>query len=70
MPTFEITTPDGRVFDITGETQEGALAALKDHLGDNGQEQPVEQPAPETEVDTSMRWCNAVWLRQCWKTHR
>ena len=41
MPTFEITTPDGRVFDITGETQEGALAALKDHLGDNGQEQPA-----------------------------
>lgn len=50
MPTFEITTPDGRVFDITGETQEGALAALKDHLGDNGQE----QSAPKTEVDTSM----------------
>ena len=33
MPTFEITTPDGRTFDITGDTQEGALAALKKHLG-------------------------------------
>ena len=53
MPTFEITAPDGKVYDITGETQEGALAALKEHLGDTGQEQPVEQPAPETEVDTS-----------------
>jgi hypothetical protein len=39
MPTFEITAPDGKVYDITGETQEGALAALKKHLGDTGQEQ-------------------------------
>ena len=41
MPTFEITAPDGKVYDITGETQEGALAALKKHLGDTGQEQPA-----------------------------
>ena len=41
MPTFEITAPDGKVYDITGETQEGALAALKEHLGDTGQEQPA-----------------------------
>jgi hypothetical protein len=41
MPTFEITAPDGKVYDITGETQEGALAALKKHLGDDGQEQPA-----------------------------
>jgi len=39
MPTFEITAPNGKVYDITGETQEGALAALKEHLGDTGQEQ-------------------------------
>jgi hypothetical protein len=49
MPTFEITAPDGKVYDITGETQEGALAALKEHLGDTGQE----QPASESEADTS-----------------
>lgn len=41
MPTFEITAPNGKVYDITGETQEGALAALKKHLGDTGQEQPA-----------------------------
>ena len=49
MPTFEITAPNGQVYDITGETQEGALAALKEHLGDTGQE----QPAPESQADTS-----------------
>jgi len=49
MPTFEITAPNGQVYDITGETQEGALAALKEHLGDIGQE----QPAPESQADTS-----------------
>ena len=46
MPTFEITTPDGRTFDITGDTQEGALAALKKHLG--GEETTT------AEVDTSV----------------
>ena len=46
MPTFEITTPDGRSFDITGDTQEGALAALKKHLGSEG--------TTTAEVDTSV----------------
>jgi len=46
MPTFEITTPDGRTFDITGETQEGALAALKKHLGS--------EETTTAEVDTSV----------------
>jgi hypothetical protein len=46
MPTFEITTPDGRTFDITGDTQEGALAALKKHLGS--------EETTTAEVDTSV----------------
>ena len=46
MPTFEITTPDGRTFDITGDTQEGALAALKKHLGN--------EETTTAEVDTSV----------------
>lgn len=38
MATFEITTPDGRTFQIEGENREGALNALRQHIG----QQPVE----------------------------
>lgn len=34
MPQFLITGPDGQKYKVTGETAEGALAALKKHLGD------------------------------------
>jgi hypothetical protein len=40
MASFEITAPDGRVFDIDGENEQGALAALKKHLG-TAQPQPI-----------------------------
>lgn len=43
MATFEITAPDGRVFEIEGDNQEGALAALKEYLGDTA-------PAPKESV--------------------
>jgi hypothetical protein len=33
MATFEITAPDGARYQVEGETQEGALAALQQHLG-------------------------------------
>jgi hypothetical protein len=33
MPTFDITAPDGKSYEIEGATAEGALAALKKHLG-------------------------------------
>jgi hypothetical protein len=29
MPTYEITGPDGKVYEVTGETPEGAVAAVK-----------------------------------------
>jgi hypothetical protein len=33
MATFEITAPDGRKFKVQGETREGALRALQQHIG-------------------------------------
>ena len=44
MPTYEITAPDGRKFRITGDSREGALNALRQHLA----QQPAEPfVAPE-----------------------
>jgi UDP-N-acetylglucosamine transferase subunit ALG13 len=34
MATFEIEAPNGKKYQIQGETQEGAVAALRKHLGD------------------------------------
>ena len=48
MPTYQITSPDGRQFRITGPDQAGAVAALKKHLGQPSQPEP--QPvAPQQE---------------------
>lgn len=33
MPTFKITGPDGKSYNVTGDTPEGALQALTTHLG-------------------------------------
>lgn len=33
MPTFQITGPDGAKYNVTGDTAEGALAALQSHIG-------------------------------------
>lgn len=33
MPTFDITAPDGKIYEIEGANAEGALAALQKHLG-------------------------------------
>jgi hypothetical protein len=33
MPTFDITAPDGKVYEIEGANAQGALAALQKHLG-------------------------------------
>ena len=45
MPTFDITAPNGEVFEVTGETAEGALKALQKSLGiqTTEQSQPVSQ---------------------------
>ena len=57
MPTYEITAPDGRTFEVTGPNKERALAALKAQLA---QEQP--QQAQTDAPDTSLRWCRKVRL--------
>jgi len=45
MPTFDITAPNGEVFEVTGETAEGAKKALEKSLGTQAteQSQPVSQ---------------------------
>ena len=59
MATFEITTPDGRTFQIDGETREGALNALRQHLG---QQQPAE---PERGVvGRTIDWLSGANRRQ------
>jgi hypothetical protein len=42
MPQYVITAPNGKKYRITGETKEGALSALRKHLGDA---QPQQQSA-------------------------
>lgn len=42
MPTFQITAPDGKKYKISGETAEGAYAALQQHIG-TGNPAPVDQ---------------------------
>ena len=50
MPTFEITTPDGRTFEVEGANREGAVNALRRHLG----QAPAAAPEPEPEkIDRS-----------------
>jgi hypothetical protein len=34
MPTFTIDAPNGKSYTIDGENAEGALSALRKHLGD------------------------------------
>lgn len=43
MGTFEITAPDGQKYRITGETETGALNALKQHLGQS-------EPSPQRDM--------------------
>jgi hypothetical protein len=45
MPVFEITSPDGRSFEIEGENAQGALAALQKHLGPSAAPAPTAAPA-------------------------
>jgi hypothetical protein len=49
MPTFEITTPDGRTFEVEGANKEGAVNALRQYLGDVA---PEPEPEPES-IDRS-----------------
>jgi len=48
MPQYSITAPNGKKYRITGETKEGAVAALRKHLGDGRQQAslPTNTPSP------------------------
>lgn len=45
MPTFRIEAPDGKSYRIEGDNAEGALAALKKHLGDTATPDKYQQAA-------------------------
>ena len=51
MPTFEITAPDGKKYDVTGDNAEGAYSALISMLGGNQAEQAPEPAPTEPYVD-------------------
>ena len=51
MPTFEITAPDGKKYDVTGDNAEGAYNALISMLGGNQAEQAPEPTSTEPYVD-------------------
>ena len=49
MPTYRVTAPDGKTYDVTGNgTAEEALAHIQQQAQGQPQEQPqVAAPAPE-----------------------
>lgn len=47
MGVFEVTSPDGKVYEVEGANAQGALAALMKHLGGSA---PAAQPAPQPEA--------------------
>jgi hypothetical protein len=59
MPTFQITAPDGKKYRITGETAEGAYAALQSHIG-NGATAQAEKPAYELPYGAGQAWTDAA----------
>jgi hypothetical protein len=54
MPTYEITAPDGRKFEVTGPNKEGALAALKAQLAQETQAAQTE--APDTSLSGAVQY--------------
>lgn len=46
MPSFTIEAPDGKTYDIEGANADGALAALKKHLGASDAKQPTQAEVP------------------------
>lgn len=57
MPQYVITAPNGKKYRITGDSREGALSALRKHLGDGG---AASAPAPQVntaeKTDREMSW--------------
>lgn len=53
MPTFEITTPEGKVFNVTGDNAQGAHAALMKSLAQSPQTAPAQQASGMQPIDNS-----------------
>lgn len=51
MAKFEITAPDGSIYEIEGDNEQGALEALQQHLGGTGAQQPQQQPEVSANPD-------------------
>ncbi len=47
MPTFKITAPDGTVYKVTGDNDQGALVALREHLNDTDDDAPRQPRVPK-----------------------
>jgi len=54
MPQYSITAPSGKKYRITGETREGALAALRKHLGDDVASVPAQTGNTAAKTDKPM----------------
>jgi len=53
MPTYQITGPDGKKYKVSGENPEGALEALKKHVGGS-------EPAYDVPYGFGMNWADAA----------
>lgn len=53
MPTFEITSPEGKKYRVTGDNAEGAYAALNQHIG-----QSAPQPSSDVALEPGERPLN------------
>ena len=64
MATFEITTPDGRVFEVVGKDAQGAAAAVKKMLSSqpqqSGQPQQDDRSLPRAIADVGASFAGAV----------
>lgn len=55
MPTFQITAPNGKTYEVTGDNAEGALAALQQHIGDVQPSPPDPRDSVLGKIDSAMR---------------
>lgn len=51
MLTFNITAPDGKTYRVTGDSQEGALSALQQHIGNPSPTAPQPPSSSSTHYD-------------------
>lgn len=68
MPTFAITAPDGRKYRVTGDTADGAYAALQQHLGNQAQPEQKAENGPWTKFQKPQGpWTRFQKQKQPWE---